>query len=190
MLNTLDENKFINLNGYGRLNWNDSIETFQSIYSDVCEVGVYINGKRISSLRKFSVEENHLDNVKLTKIFEFDKNRLFCVTVDYGILSPYHSGLLELMLYNHYGKFDWYCLKRNDNKKIKYGFNIFNDNIRIILVIEEILGISDGYKNNHMVKDRIVNCIYVNRKNDKKLGLMCTDNFELINMKDYSKIAL
>jgi hypothetical protein len=190
VLNSLENDTIINPNGYSKLDWNDSVEKLQSIYPDICEIEVYIHGKRITSLRKFSIEKNHLNDRKLIKTFDFDKNKLFRVTVDYGILSTYHSGLIEYILYNHYGKFDWFCSKINDNKKMKYGFNIFNDNIRIILVIEEILEIGGEYKNIYMIKNRIVNCIYENRKNDSKLGLIGTDHFELINMKDYSNIIL
>lgn len=190
MLNIMENGNIVNPNGYGKLDWNDSIEKLQSIYPNVSEIEVCINGERITSLRKLSIEENHLNDKKLIKTFDFNKNKLFRITVDYGILSTYHSGLIEYRLYNQYGKFDWFCSKINDNKKMKYGFNIFNDNIRIIIVIEEILEIVGEFKNIYKINNRIVNCIYENRKNDKKLGLMCNNNFETINMKDYSNIIL
>jgi hypothetical protein len=191
VLDKLEGDIIVNPNGYGRLNWDDSIETLQSIYPNANEAISYnINGEKMTTFRKFYMEENHLDNMKLTKTFDFDKNKLFSVTVDYGLLSLYHSGLIEYKLHSHYGKFDWLCLKIKDDKRIKYGFNIFDDNIRIILVIEEILVLDGENKNIYKIENRKVICIYESRKNDKKLRLFHTDDFGIINMKDYSKIVL
>lgn len=180
MLNNLKGNESVNLNGYEKLNWNDSIRKLKLFYPDIHFLKKDINRKCF-----INKKENPLNNDFLIKKFWFSKNKLESVEVYYGVLSLHQAGLVEYKLFNHYGKFDWVIgIKNEIGTRIKQGINIVNENLRIILLIELIKNSNNNFTYNH------VSCFYDNRNNDKRLNLFNTDNFDVFNKIEYSIIEL
>ena len=182
----LKNDETINSNGYGKLNWGDNIEKLQLIYPDVFEIKLQRSEARNVKLKNFCLGKIHCN--RGTKTFSFEDNKLFEVTVDYEVLTLHEAGLLEYKLVNYYGKFDWiHKSNENDNSTpfgTHYGINIFNEYLRIIIIVKDIINMNRGMTHQH------IHCIYTNRKLDRKFYLLPTDNTDDLDISDYPTIEL
>ena len=184
----MESNEYINFNGYGKLNWGDSIETFQLVYPNAIEVNLVNvgNSKKLHKYKRFFIEKNN-DSIfyinKITKCFEFFENELLKVIVDYGKVQLGYEYALVYKLITQYGKFDWLTDKINKKFLRSTGFNMVNENLRIILTMDYGWEDEDTFT-------KYVYCSYENRNADKKFDPYCLEKLEKMSILRFINIEL